>query len=274
MIEEELMKHGERGGLRRIERAGVALVGDVEGPVSFGFTERTGGVSRAPFASLNLGAHVDDDPAAVAENRRRVLVALGAESLSDRLVVPNQVHGDHVVTIADGSPAALEAARAEAAAGADAVVCTAPDVPVLLCFADCVPCILVAPQAFAVVHSGWKGTFAGIAGKAARVLMERAGCAPSGIAAYIGPHILGDEYEVSDELMERFRTRFPGVAVGKGRLLDLSECIRFSLVEAGLSPDAIFDPQLSTMRENDRFYSYRAEHGRCGRHGAVAVLAG
>ena len=174
MIEEELMKHGERGGLRRIERAGVALVGDVEGPVSFGFTERTGGVSRAPFASLNLGAHVDDDPAAVAENRRRVLAALGAESLSDRLVVPNQVHGDHVVMIADGSPAALEAARAEAAAGADAVVCTAPDVPVLLCFADCVPCILVAPRAFAVVHSGWKGTFAGIAGKAARVLMERA----------------------------------------------------------------------------------------------------
>ena len=74
--------------------------------------------------------------------------------------------------------------------------------------------------------------------------------------------------------MERFRTRFPDVAVGKGRLLDLSECIRFSLVEAGLSPDAIFDPQLSTMRENDRFYSYRAESGRCGRHGAVAVLAG
>lgn len=260
--------------LERRSHGPVTLVQDACGQVTIAFTERTGGVSQPPFASLNLGTHVGDDAQAVAENRRRVLAALDAEDVACRLLVPNQVHGDHVVTIADGSPAALEAARAEAGAGADAVVCTAPDVPVLLCFADCVPCILVAPQAFAVVHSGWKGTFAGIAGKAARVLMERAGCAPSGIAAYIGPHILGDEYEVSDELMERFRTRFPDVAVGKGRLLDLSECIRFSLVEAGLSPDAIFDPQLSTMRENDRFYSYRAESGRCGRHGAVAVLAG
>ena len=64
---------------RTVDGNGVALVGGTCGRVRFAFTERTGGVSKAPYESLNLGTHVGDDPAAVAENRRRVLVALGIE---------------------------------------------------------------------------------------------------------------------------------------------------------------------------------------------------
>lgn len=268
------MKSDGRDILQRVTRGGVTLVGNLEGPVPFGFTERTGGVSSAPYASLNLGTHVEDDPAAVAENRRRVLAALDAEPFADRLIVPNQVHGSHIVTIADNAPAAVEAARAEATAGADAVVCTASDVPVLLCFADCVPVVLVAPCAFAVVHSGWKGTVAGIAGLAARELVRASGCRSEDVRAYIGPHILGDEYEVSEELMERFRSSFPNTRVGEGRLLDLSACIRASLRDAGVADEDIWDTGLSTMKDNDRFFSYRAENGRCGRHGAIAMLRG
>ena len=141
---------------RLVNDTGVALVGSLEGPVAFGFTERTGGVSKPPFASLNLGSHVGDAPEAVQENRRRVLAALGCEEALGRLIVPNQVHGDHVVTVSSSDAAALGEARAEATAGADAVVCTVPGVPVLLCFADCVPVIVVCPGGFAVVHSGWR----------------------------------------------------------------------------------------------------------------------
>lgn len=260
--------------VERFERAGVTMTGAIAGPVRFGFTERTGGVSAPPFESLNLGSHVGDDPVAVAENRRRALAALGAEGFADRLLVPNQVHGDRIVTVtaADTAPEDLERVRADIAEGADAIVCTAPGVPVLLCFADCAPVVLAAPGGFAVVHSGWRGTFARIAGKAALALADAAGCPASEIEAFIGPHILGDEYEVSPELMERFAGAFDAVDASSGRLLDLSACIIEALEQVGVSPDGICDTGLSTMRENDRFFSYRAEHGRCGRHGAIAVL--
>ncbi|WP_297037442.1 polyphenol oxidase family protein [uncultured Enorma sp.] len=258
--------------LVRIERSGVHIVGCVEGTIAFGFTERTGGVSTPPFASLNLGAHVGDDPQAVAENRRRVLRAVGASSRAENLLVPNQVHSDHVAVVRSSDPSVLEAARAEIADGSDAIVCTAPDVPVMLCFADCVPVILTAPGGFAVVHSGWKGTYAGIAGTAARVLAREASCAPGELCAYIGPHILGDEYEVSPELIDRFDARFEDAHPSGSRLLDLSRCIVQSLVEAGVPEASVADTGLSTIRQNDRFFSYRAEAGTCGRHAAVAIM--
>lgn len=261
--------------IERFERGGVTMTGAPRGPVRFGFTERTGGVSGAPFESLNLGSHVGDDPAAVAENRRRALAALGADSWEGRLLVPNQVHGDRIVTVtaADAAPAGIERVRSDIAEGADAIVCTAPEVPVLLCFADCAPVVLAAPGGFAVVHSGWRGTIARIAGKAALALADAVRCRVVDIEAFIGPHILGDEYEVSPELMERFDAAFDGVDAASGRLLDLSACIIEALEQVGVAPARICDTGLSTVRDNDRFFSYRAEHGRCGRHGAIAVLA-
>lgn len=261
--------------LQRMEHAGVAIVGTRAGRVRFGFTERTGGVSRAPYEGLNLGTHVGDDPAAVAENRRRALAALGVEACLGNLIVPNQVHGDNVVVVREPSAGELARVRAEAATGADAIVCTAPDVPVMLCFADCVPVILVCEGAFAVVHSGWKGTIARISAKAARILAAEAGAPVSSVRAFVGPHILGDEYEVSHELMERFAAEFSCVRIAAeegGRLLDLSACIAEALQDAGVPRDGVLDSGLSTVRLADRFYSYRREGGVCGRHGAIACM--
>ena len=256
---------------------GVALVGGACGRVRFAFTERTGGVSRVPYASLNLGTHVGDDPAAVAENRRRVLAALGIEDAMPNLLVPNQVHGDRVVTVTPENAStseALEAIRADIAGetGADAIVCTAPNVPALLCFADCVPVILTFGDAFAVVHSGWKGTYARIAAKAAQALAAAVNRPTSDISAFIGPHILGDEYQVSADLLQMFSEQFANIDKNAERLLDLSACIRQSLEEVGVLSCEIHDPRLSTVRQNDRFFSYRAEQGTCGRHAAVACI--
>lgn len=119
-----------------------------------------GGVSSVPYASLNLGAHVGDDLGAVEENRRRVLTAMGLSEFEDNLIVPNQVHGDNVCVIHSSDDHELARVRDEVAQGCDAVVCVASDVPVLMCFADCVPVILVTPHGFAVIHSGWRGTMA------------------------------------------------------------------------------------------------------------------
>lgn len=262
--------------LTRQTSGGVTLLSDETRPsgVTLAFTERSGGVSAAPYASLNLGARCGDDPARVAENRRLALVALGAEDLLDRLVVPHQVHGDHVVVVRSAEPDVLAAARAGAESGADAVVCTASDVPVLMCFADCVPVVLVAPGAFAVVHSGWRGTMARIVAKAARALSEQAGADAGEIRAYVGPHVLARDYEVSAELAARFAAEFgPGVIVGE-RNLDLSAALAATLAEAGVGEGSVAWCGDSTASTTPRFFSYRAEGGVCGRHGALAVMGG
>lgn len=260
--------------LARQTSDGVTLLTDESRPggVTLAFTERTGGVSEAPYASLNLGSRCGDDLARVAENRRRALAALGAEDLLDRLVVPRQVHGDHAVIVRSADPDALAAARAEAGSGADAVVCTAPGVPVLMCFADCVPVVLAAPGAFAVVHSGWRGTIARIAERAARTLCAEAGCAPADLLAYVGPHVGAADYEVSEELAERFAAEFGPSVVPEPRHLDLTAAVMAALASAGVAERSVAVCDLSTASATDRFYSYRAEGGTCGRHGAIAFL--
>lgn len=262
--------------LSRYASLDVTLLGDTCRPsgVTLAFTERTGGYSRPPYASLNLGDACGDDPQAVEANRRRALEALGAEHLMDRLVNPRQVHGDELLVVADGSDEAVARARAEAREGVDAVVCTAQDVPVLLCFADCVPVVLVAPGGFAVVHSGWRGTEKRIAAKALSVLLRETGASADEVLCYVGPHIGADDYEVSEELAQRFAVGFGQDVVRAGNRLDLGAAVRRALVEAGVRGEAISDECPSTASCTGRFFSYRAEGGTCGRHGAIAVRLG
>ena len=184
--------------LTRYQSHGVTLLGDITVPRgSRSVHGAYGRCLHGRLSSLNLGSACGDDPSCVAENRRRALCALGAERCMDALVNPHQAHGDRVVTVRSSDADAVHAAQADAASGADAIVCTATNVPVLLCFADCVPVILVAPGGFAVAHSGWRGTIARISAKAAHALAEETGSPVSQVRAYVGPHIGREDYEVS-----------------------------------------------------------------------------
>lgn len=255
---------------------GVTLLGDPGRPcgVTLAFTERTGGVSTGAYASLNLGVDCGDKPEHVAENRRRALRAMGWEHLRRRLVNPLQVHGTHLVSVTDTEEGAIGRAQEEARTGADGVICTVPDVPVLLCSADCALVTLVAPGGFAVVHSGWKGTLGRISGKALQELCQTVGCTPSDVCAYVGPHIAGDDYVVSEDLLNRFVDEF-GASVRVGaQNLSLEAAITSTLVEAGVNPGRMAYARVSTMRATERFFSYRASHGTCGRMGALACLKG
>ena len=260
--------------LTRYASRGLTLLGDTARPggVTLAFTERTGGYSMMPYASLNLGDACGDDERTVAANRRRLLGALDCGHLGERLVNPRQVHGSEVLVISDGSDKAVAQARSAAREGVDAIVCSAREVPVLLCFADCVPVVLAAPGAFAVIHSGWRGTYARICEKALRALVELAGCSPSEVLAYVGPHISGADYEVSRGLAEQFADAFGADVTPDGTHLDLGLAVRKTLVDGGVRPQAISDECPSTASCTERFYSYRAEGGVCGRIGAFAVL--
>ena len=106
----------------RVDHDGVTLVEGATSDVRFAFTERAGGVSEDAYSSLNLGSHVGDDPFAVQENRCRALEAMGAAECEHNLLVPNQVHGDHIVAVTSNGADDLEDVREQIAEGCDAAL--------------------------------------------------------------------------------------------------------------------------------------------------------
>jgi polyphenol oxidase len=239
------------------------------------FSERSGGASAAPFTSLNLAAHVGDDPAAVDANRTRFAAALGMGALRDRLTFAEQVHGA-ATTVIDS---ALAGAGAYAQGGpvaiaqCDALITFEPDVPLVLCFADCVPVVLVAPgPAVAVVHAGWRGALASLPGAVAERLAVEAGCGCSDLLAYVGPHIGACHYQTSAEILSQFTNAFGTLARAASGGLDLDAAVTASLERAGVAPCSIARLGACTAETTDRFYSYRAEGGSTGRHAALVCI--
>lgn len=249
--------------------------------VRVAFSGRRGGVSEGPdgaFASLNLGAHVNDDSACVAENRQRLLRAFGAEG--DRLIVPTQVHGTHVVYVEAGAEA-NGAREAEEAADGVAVAPDVNDVAVLLCFADCVPLIVVSPTgAYAVSHAGWRGAYGGIAGDTVRLLAEhdvvRGAFASAEEAAasynvYRGPYIHKECFETGEDVRAQFAERYGEGCTPNARHVDLGAALDVDLQRAGITSERIADADVCTVCDNEHFFSYRGQNGTCGRHGALAL---
>jgi polyphenol oxidase len=247
------------------ERAGVVVA----------FTERGGGTSRAPFASLNLAAHVGDDPSAVDANRTRVLESLGLLDFRNALCTAEQVHGCSTAVVSGemaGAGSWASYGRAPIAS-TDALLTTRPAVPLLMCFADCVPVLLVAPgPAVGVVHAGWRGALCGLAGIAARNLAEVAKCHASQLLAYIGPHIGSCCYETDQRILSQFVNTFGTVARADSGCLNLGAVVQQSLTDAGVSTCRTTSLGRCTYEETDRFFSHRAERGLTGRHGAVGCI--
>ncbi len=266
--------------LEVVSRDGVNVRTDLrltrETGVVIGFSERGGGVSAAPFAELNLAAHVGDDPDAVDANRERLLAALGLSHLRERLTVPEQVHGVEIGHVDDsivGSGAFARAGRHPAVPATDALVTTLEAAPLMLCFADCVPVVLVAPgPTVAVVHAGWRGALGLLPGTTARAVARVARCDTSELLAYIGPHIAACHYEVDVTVMSQFVDTFGSLARAESGGLSLGAAVTASLTDAGVAAYNIACLGACTAEATDRFYSYRAEQGLTGRHAALACI--
>ncbi len=225
----------------------------VEGLVH-GFTDRNGGVSEGRYASLNLGAKWGDAPEAVVENLRRVAAAAGFDPDALRLV--RQVHGRDVV----------RASQASADTTADAIWCTRDEALVVgVLTADCVPVLLCdrAATVACAVHSGWRGTVAGIVTAAVETLREDAGAAPHDLVAAIGPCIEVGAFEVGPEVA----AQFPDDLVDRSRTrphVDLVGAVRRQLVDAGLRPENVDRVGGCTHANADRWFSYRRDGGGIG----------
>lgn len=245
------------------ERAGIVVA----------FSERGGGVSEPPFASLDMAAHTGDAPQAVDENRTRLLAALGIAEHQDRLTCAEQVHGTRVAIVApDEAGAGGKAAGTRAPIpGADALVTVSEGVPLMLLFADCVPVVLVAERsrAVAVVHAGWRGLLGGVVGEATRALREVIEPGEP-VTAYVGPHIGACCYEVSDELVSHFAHKFVTIRRASATL-DLAAAVTEELESSGVPEERQCHLGICTAHNTDRFFSYRAE-GRTGRHAALVCV--
>lgn len=225
---------------------------DAPGSYEVAFSTRLGGVSEAPFDSLNLGRLTEDDPGRVGENRRRFLAAAG--SAETPLAFNRQVHGAEV----------READPAANGAPADGLLTSRAGLPLLVFTADCFPVALVrangSTPAAALLHAGWRGVLAGIA--EAGVAAVGAGC-----HAVVGPGIGPCCYEVGEEVAAPFRARFGPRVLRRGRL-DLPEAIGMALREAGAAHVA--RTELCTACNPQLFFSHRRDGGRTGRQGALA----
>jgi len=246
------------------------------------FSTRKGGVSKPPFATLNLGQGVGDSPAAVEENRRRFFGALGIEE--GQVVRARQVHGDGVLDVdvprtrQVGFPRSLVDERAEF----DALITRLHGLALVVSTADCVPVLIHDPVrgAIAAIHAGWRGTAKGIAVRALTAMREVYGTDPSTCLVAIGPCIHGCCFEVDAVVVEAMATTLPNPETytkpsrSDHWLLDLVGVNRAALEMAGVRPDRIDDVGLCTSCRNDLFFSHRAEKGRTGRMMSFILLKG
>jgi YfiH family protein len=230
------------------------------------FSTRLGGVSEAPFDSLNLGVLTDDERDAVVENRRRLTNALGLAP--ERVAIGRQVHGAELQARTPGRSPSPFAEPGSAISDVDGHVIPAPAADrgpaagspaaaALVFVADCLPVALAGPRGVAILHCGWRGLAAGI--------VARGADAVAATDAAIGPGIGACCYEVGEEVLEAFAGLGPGVA--SGHMLDLAEVVRRLLERAGV--ERIEVAGLCTSCERGLFFSHRRDRGRTGRQAGL-----
>jgi YfiH family protein len=248
------------------------------GWLKHGFSTRSGGVSMVYGASgaLNLGWTQEDDSAAVAENRRRLVQAVGGGSL----VTIRQVHGAVTQTVHKGDGALdgkLQTNEGKAVLQGDGLMTNVPGVLLGIQTADCVPVLAVdvRQRAVAAFHAGWRGTVARMVEKGIAAMEAEYGSRPEDLVAAVGPSIGACCYSVGEEVRHAFETEFAhggellGMVDGEIRL-DLWEANRRQLLEAGVGSENI-----TVLRHcsgcavngpgQRQYFSHRVDKGVTGR---------
>ncbi len=233
------------------------------------FTNRRGGVSESPYAELNLGLHVGDDPEAVTENRRRLDTVTGGRPI----VWMDQVHGRRV--------AVVERAQQDAVSETDALVTMTPDLVLAVLVADCVPVMLRGPVAegpaagstvVAAAHAGRRGLQLGVV-EAVVSRMSSMGVQPKAIVAELGPAVCGRCYEVPASMRDEVAAVAPAArtTARSGRpALDLRAGLVQQLHALGVSRVNV---DSTCTLESPEHFSHRRDQ-RTGRTAGLIVIDG
>ena len=245
----------ETDGVRWLE-ATLGPAGSGAGKVGFG--SRVGGVSAAPYDSLNIGVLTEDADANVVVNRARLAAAVGIELRN--VPIGLQVHKADIAVHAGPQEPSPYAEPGTALEEVDGHVVRGPDLAPLVLTADCLPVALAGPGGVAMLHCGWRGLAAGI--------VERGALAVEATSAAIGPGIGPCCYEIGPEVLDAFADLGEGIA--DARMLDLPEVARRLLARAGV--EEVESAGLCTFCEAELFFSHRRDQGVTGRMGNLAWI--
>ncbi len=246
------------------------------GNLAHALTARHGGVSEAPYASLNLGLHVGDDPARVIENRRRLCAALALDFT--RLTFGAQVHGAALAEVGEARAGRGREDLAEVLPDVDGLVVRTPGVPIAVLSADCVPLLFYDPRRHvaAAVHAGWRGTAAGMAMNAVCFLAER-GSRPEDLLVGLGPAIGVCCYQISADVAATLAGSLPYatpiVQQREGNwYADLPAANRQQLHATGVPDAQIESAEVCTACHAEEFFSERKLGRPTGKLAALICL--
>jgi YfiH family protein len=219
------------------------------------FTTRIGGVSEAPFDTLNVAVLNGDEHDAVRTNRHRLAAALGIQP--ERVLIGRQVHGAELARHDSPQRPSPFAEPGPELAEADGQVAERDGVAPLVMVADCLPIALAGRRGVAMLHGGWRGLAAGIVGRGVDAI--------EGSSAAIGPGIGPCCYEVGDEVLAAFAPLGEGIAAG--RMLDLRAAARRLLERAGAN--VVAESDLCTSCNPELLFSHRRDGARTGRQAGL-----
>jgi YfiH family protein len=214
---------------------------------------KVGGASSEPYF-LNLGLSVGDREENVMENRKRFFEHLNIPL--DRVVMQKQIHSDNINVVSESC----------FIQDSDALITNEKNLFLAISIADCIPVFIYSPEkkVIAGIHSGWKGTEYKISRKVVQRMVNEYGVNPAELAAFVGPGISVENYEVSKEVAEKFNPSSYKLENGK-YFLDLKKDIYEQLIVAGLKEENIEVTSHCTFRDKDIFHSHRREKGLTGR---------
>ncbi len=218
---------------------------------------RLGGISPAPFNSMNLGLSVNDTRENVMKNRKLFFEGLGIKL--DQLVISKQVHGTDVL-IVDKPIITTE--------GYDAQITNVQNIFLAISIADCTPILIydTKNKTVAAIHAGWRGTAGKIVSNTLLKMKEHFGTNGTDCKAYIGACIAYDNFEVGKEVAEQFDPAFKRFDASKQKyFVDLKATNKQLLMDFGLIPENIDVSTYCTVKNNDLFFSHRKEKGKTGR---------
>lgn len=221
----------------------------------------------------NLGLHVGDIKENVLENKKLFANSLKVDY--KKLVSAKQVHGNNVVRVTLDDIGKGSKDYETSIDNTDALITNTPGLPLFAFYADCVPIFIVDPvqKAIGIVHSGWKGTLNNIAGNTIDAFIKEFHSKPNELIAIIGPYICKDCYEVSDDIIIRFKDsgyiKDSEVLYNK---LDLGNIIEKQLLDKGL--ENIEKTEFCTSCCLDMFFSHRKEYGETGRMAGIIMIKG
>ena len=221
-------------------------------------SNRKGGVSKAPFSSLNLGLNTEDTPESVSQNRKLFFENLGIKM--SRVTQSYQVHKDKI----------LKVTRSKVYEGYDALITENSNTFLSVTVADCTPILIydAKNQAVAAVHAGWKGTVLDITAKTIQRMREEFKTNPKDCYVYVGTCIDENSFEVGEDVAAMFTYDLKRLDKSGRKpkfYVDLKKANVTQLLKCGVPENQIEVSPFSTVLDNDAYFSHRKEKGKTGR---------